>query len=98
MQRAEPEFGVHLKGMSYFEIFISKVLANNKFYLFSGGINRDWVGVPRKLYKVGSDTFRCACVNLEDLKNPDSLQYARRGHLQLYEDCDPDEASCFVEQ
>jgi hypothetical protein len=32
------------------------------FYICSGGIQRDWVGVPRKYFRPGSPTPRCACV------------------------------------
>ncbi|XP_013007496.1 neuferricin isoform X3 [Cavia porcellus] len=28
----------------------------------SGGVSRDWIGVPRKLYKPGSKEPRCVCV------------------------------------
>ncbi|KAG7515126.1 hypothetical protein JOB18_000562 [Solea senegalensis] len=55
----------------------------------SGGVVRDWTGVPRKLYSTGSTSARCVCV--EDLtaaeKNP---------HLQEYEGCPPHADSCPV--
>ncbi|XP_033111597.1 neuferricin-like [Anneissia japonica] len=51
----------------------------------SGGISRDWVGVPRKLYKAGSTDFRCACIRKSQLNNP---------LLQEYEDCDSKSHSC----
>ncbi|KAM3724156.1 Neuferricin [Dirofilaria immitis] len=28
----------------------------------SGGVERDWVGVPRKLFDAGSKSYRCACI------------------------------------
>ncbi|KAJ6655769.1 hypothetical protein lerEdw1_004822 [Lerista edwardsae] len=62
----------------------------------SGGISRDWKGVPRKLYEPGSQRSRCVCVRTEgppsgqlqpgprddrgDLDNP---------NLQEYEGCHP---------
>ena len=68
----------------------------------SGGIQRSWVGVPRKLFFPGR-TERCACVkdtgaslfdpnaqsNNGDLDNP---------HLKSYEACqsDPHATSCQV--
>ena len=68
----------------------------------SGGIQRNWVGVPRKLFFPGR-TERCACVkdtgtslfdpnaqtNNGDLDNP---------HLKSYEACqsDPHATSCQV--
>jgi len=67
----------------------------------SGGINRDWVGVPRKLFKPGSSQSRCACIkdsgppsdadpqaphkNRGDLDNP---------NLQPYDNCNPVAISC----
>ena len=66
----------------------------------SGGIKRNWVGVPRKLYFPGRSE-RCACVKDSgeslfepgakndngDLDNP---------HLKLYEDCDVKASSCHL--
>ncbi|XP_060704310.1 neuferricin [Hemiscyllium ocellatum] len=56
----------------------------------SGGVERSWAGVPRKLYKPGSKSHRCACVrptgppsnqpnsaqNRGDLDNPSLQEYA----------------------
>jgi len=74
-----------------------RVWCSNK----SGGIQRDWSGVPRKLFKAGSKDHRCACVknfgaplsedpteghkNRGDLLNP---------NLQEYEGCSPTSNSC----
>lgn len=66
----------------------------------SGGQDRDWIGVPRKLFYPGQKE-RCACVknsgppstdpasdsNFGDLKNP---------HVKEYEDCDPTSSSCKI--
>jgi hypothetical protein len=51
----------------------------------SGGIQRDWVGVPRSLYFVDSNKIRCACVRPEDLNDP---------LLKPYPNCPPDSESC----
>lgn len=56
----------------------------------SGGIQRNWEGVPRMLYLPGSDSHRCACVNLE---NHSALQ---KGNLKEYPDCHPKSTSCYV--
>uniref|UniRef100_A0AC35TPA8 Cytochrome b5 heme-binding domain-containing protein n=1 Tax=Rhabditophanes sp. KR3021 TaxID=114890 RepID=A0AC35TPA8_9BILA len=72
-----------------------RVWCSNK----SGGINRDWVGVPRKLFQPSSKSFRCACVkNFGDsLVNPETkgnrgdLDYA---HLGEYDNCSPTSNSC----
>lgn len=60
--------------------------------IYSGGINRDWTGVPRKLYEPGSQRSLCVCVRTEghshsgqmsdqsDLDNPS---------LQEYDGCHP---------
>ena len=64
---------------------------------FSAGINRDWVGVPRKMFKPGKKDPTCVCVkttgpssdtgegNEGDLRNP---------NLQEYPGCGKYEASC----
>nr|CAD7597115.1 unnamed protein product [Timema genevievae] len=55
----------------------------------SGGIQRDWVGVPRMLYEPGSESHRCACI-----KDPTNTPL--KGRLQEYKDCHPKAASCKV--
>ncbi|XP_059828928.1 neuferricin [Hypanus sabinus] len=61
----------------------------------SGGIKRNWVGVPRKLYKIGSKNYRCVCVrtdgpasnqpnsvhNRRDLDNPALAEYPGCGSV-----------------
>ncbi|KAH7731734.1 Cytochrome b5-like Heme/Steroid binding domain containing protein [Aphelenchoides avenae] len=68
----------------------------------SGGVKREWVGVPRKLFVASSKTHRCACVknfgpplaspgeqgNRGDLDNP---------NLREYEGCSPTANSCKIE-
>lgn len=58
-----------------------------KFLFCSGGIERDWVGVPRQLYAPGSGSYRCACVQ-EHNKN--------LANLKEYHDCESTSTSCFV--
>ncbi|XP_056141329.1 neuferricin [Lampris incognitus] len=45
----------------------------------SGGVQRDWVGVPRKLYSPGSSHSRCVCVK--------DSSAAQNPNLQEYEGC-----------
>jgi predicted heme/steroid binding protein len=68
----------------------------------SGGVKREWVGVPRKLFSSFSKTYRCACVknfgpplalpgedgNRGDLDNP---------NLREYDGCSPSSNSCKLE-
>lgn len=63
----------------------------------SAGINRDWVGVPRKFFKPGKKDAKCVCVkatgpssdtgegNEGDLNNP---------NMQLYPNCGKYDISC----
>lgn len=71
----------------------------------SGGIQRDWTGVPRKLFSPGQARSRCACIkntgapshdptrkpndNRGDLDNP---------NIQEYKGCPPDETSCYIKE
>ncbi|KAG9492568.1 hypothetical protein GDO78_000847 [Eleutherodactylus coqui] len=62
----------------------------------SGGIQRNWVGVPRKLHIVGYDGYRCVCVRTTGppSENPDSEEHNDRGDLdnpslKEYKDCNP---------
>lgn len=52
----------------------------------SGGIDRDFVGVPRKFYEVGKTEYRCACVPNDRLDDP---------LLQQYDNCDSKSTECF---
>nr|CAG4648782.1 EOG090X0A5G [Polyphemus pediculus] len=52
----------------------------------SGGVNRDWVGLPRSLYSAtDSKIVRCACVQEKDLSDP---------LLKEYPDCANDSITC----
>ncbi|KAM6970521.1 neuferricin [Aplochiton taeniatus] len=54
----------------------------------SGGVNRNWTGVPRKLFTPGSSSHRCVCVeNSSKAENP---------NLKEYEDCAKNAESCPV--
>lgn len=52
----------------------------------SGGIDRDFIGVPRKFFEVGKSDFRCACV--PDDRLDDNL-------LKEYDECDSKAIECF---
>ncbi|PSN44730.1 hypothetical protein C0J52_20348 [Blattella germanica] len=56
----------------------------------SGGIQRDWVGVPRQFYEPGSKSYRCACIQESELDG------SKKGNLKEYPDCNPKATSCRV--
>ncbi|NWR84808.1 NEUFC protein, partial [Furnarius figulus] len=69
----------------------------------SGGVSRDWAGVPRKLYRPGSQGSGCVCVRSTGPPwgHPPSSQHADRGdlddpHLQEYEGCHPLAEQCVL--
>ncbi|XP_026757822.1 neuferricin homolog [Galleria mellonella] len=55
----------------------------------SGGVKRNWIGVPRLLYTPGEETPRCTCVNLENIDNSVTL-------FKEYDNCAVTSTSCFV--
>uniref|UniRef100_A0A8C0GVB2 Cytochrome b5 domain containing 2 n=1 Tax=Chelonoidis abingdonii TaxID=106734 RepID=A0A8C0GVB2_CHEAB len=62
----------------------------------SGGVNRDWIGVPRKLYKPSSSDSHCVCVRTTGPPSGqlDSTEHSDRGdldnpNLQEYKGCHP---------
>lgn len=57
----------------------------------SGGVERDWTGVPRKLFSPGSSGVRCVCV-----KDPSTAD--EDPNLQKYDGCPPFADSCTVEE
>lgn len=56
----------------------------------SGGVERDWEGVPRKYFKPGAEDYRCACVNIA---NEEAL---KSGKLQEYEGCSARSKECYI--
>lgn len=78
---------------------IHKKLFKKIFPCFSGGINREWAGVPRKLFKPGSSQSRCACVKDSGPSQESADPQGDRGdldhpNLQEYDNCDPKAVSC----
>ncbi|KFO94246.1 Neuferricin, partial [Buceros rhinoceros silvestris] len=69
----------------------------------SGGVSRDWTGVPRKLYQPGSRGSRCVCVRTTGPPwgQPDSAEHDDRGdldnpHLEEYSGCHPLGQQCVL--
>lgn len=64
------------------------------YFIFnSGGIDRDWVGVPRMLFETANtqSTSRCACVKL------DSTEYEEnKAMLREYNGCAKYETKCVL--
>ncbi|XP_060768458.1 neuferricin [Neoarius graeffei] len=58
----------------------------------SGGVHRDWAGVPRMLFSPGSGHTRCVCVQLD---NP---THSNNPNLQEYKDCLAQAESCLLSQ
>lgn len=52
----------------------------------SGGVFREWIGVPRKFFQMGQSDFRCICASDDKLADP---------RLKEYNDCDPKATECF---
>ncbi|KDR23232.1 Cytochrome b5 domain-containing protein 2, partial [Zootermopsis nevadensis] len=57
----------------------------------SGGIERDWIGVPRQLYDPGSHTYRCICIRENETDGPN-----KKGNIKEYPECNPKSTSCWV--
>ncbi|XP_009317593.1 PREDICTED: neuferricin [Pygoscelis adeliae] len=71
----------------------------------SGGVNRDWTGVPRKLYRPGSRGSHCVCVRTTGPPwgQPDSTEHSDRGdldnpHLEEYDGCHPLAEQCVLKR
>lgn len=68
----------------------------------SGGVSRDWTGVPRKLFKPGAKEPHCVCVKTTGApsdQTPDSPPHRNRGDLDHpslaeYPGCPPLATSC----
>ena len=65
------------------------------FLVLSAGISRDWVGVPRKMFKPGKRDHKCVCIkttgsssdtgqgNEGDLNHPNMKQYPNCGKYDV---------------
>lgn len=63
-------------------------------YLFSGGIDRDWIGVPRKLFdNTSKQDPRCACVKLDS-----KVYEENRAMLKEYDGCAKYATKCVMEK
>ena len=66
----------------------------------SGGVNREWVGVPRKLFLPGRNE-RCACIRTTGPPSTDPAAKTDFGdlkspHIKEYDGCDPKSDSCQI--
>nr|XP_040039033.1 neuferricin [Gasterosteus aculeatus aculeatus] len=57
----------------------------------SGGVERGWTGVPRRLFSPGSSGVRCVCVE-------DTLAAQEDPNLKRYDGCPPHAESCSIEE
>lgn len=61
--------------------------------IISGGIARNWIGVPRKLFEnPESKLYRCACIQLDSKEHKKSV-----GVIKVYDECEENSASCYIE-
>ncbi|XP_028643088.1 neuferricin isoform X2 [Grammomys surdaster] len=67
----------------------------------SGGVHRDWIGVPRKLYKPGTKEPHCVCVRTTGPPSDqqDNPRHSNRGdldnpNLEEYTGCPPLAITC----
>ena len=71
-------------------------------FVFSGGVSRDWTGVPRKLYKPGTKEPHCVCVRTTGPPSDQVLDdpaHRNRGdldhpNLEEYTGCPPLSMTC----
>lgn len=64
----------------------------NILICFSGGISRNWIGVPRQYFEMATGKERCVCVRL------DSPEYVEnKASFSDYKNCAVDATSCFIE-
>ncbi|KAJ8680208.1 hypothetical protein QAD02_015995 [Eretmocerus hayati] len=58
----------------------------------SGGVTRNWIGVPRMLYdNPGLKNYRCACIRLESKEYKENL-----GMIRVYDGCDENSTICMI--
>ncbi|VDO33338.1 unnamed protein product [Onchocerca flexuosa] len=68
----------------------------------SGGIEREWAGVPRKLFDARSKSYRCACVknfgsplsNFPGMDKNSENGDLENPNLEEYKDCKPTSTTC----
>lgn len=65
----------------------------NLFLFNSGGIDRDWVGVPRMLFETAGaqGSYRCACIELNSKEYEEN-----KARLREYDGCEKYATKCNV--
>jgi hypothetical protein len=53
--------------------------------MYSGGVDRDWIGYPRKFFETPDKSPRCACIHANYLADP---------RVKEYEGCSPTSDTC----
>lgn len=71
----------------------------NLYFNVSGAIERDWAGVPRRLFSKDGKFKRCACIRTTGSPSFESDKNTNNGDLGLsllreYEGCDPTSNTC----
>lgn len=69
-------------------LFVDHLLGSS---LLSGGVERAWTGVPRKMFAPGSKAVRCVCIE-------DPFAADEDPNIQNYDSCPRDANSCHVEE
>lgn len=70
-------------------------------FVNSGGVDREWAGVPRLYFYPGSNRSRCVCVKSSGAPNAPGFKDTRRGDLdnpniKEYRNCPHDSEECYV--
>lgn len=81
---------------------MSHVLIPWFFFCFSGGVKREWVGVPREMFVPGSDKGKCVCARTEGPPSDDPDSNTNHGdlknpNLREYQNCDPTSNECLFD-
>lgn len=71
-------------------------------YCYSGGIERDWEGVPRQFFDLKFKRTRCVCVRSTGSPSLPTIPDNGNGdlnhpNLSPYENCDPLSNTCMVQ-
>lgn len=79
------EYGLYILLLNTIQVF--------SYHVYSGGVKRNWTGVPRKFQTLdenGKLSARCVCVQ------PDKLSKTELARIAEYDNCDASSTTCHV--
>lgn len=78
---------VMMSAYRHFDLMLERMNSVLTAFCSSGGIERSWIGVPRRYFDSSTKVERCVCVEKPNEQD---------GRFKLYKDCSPSSSECQI--